>query len=67
MFRTRQAPSPTGYLHLGTARQILFTRLFAQKNNGKWYLRLEDTDQKRLMPDAANSLFKGVKRNWFKS
>jgi len=49
MFRTRQAPSPTGYLHLGTVRQILFTKLLAQNKNGQWFLRLEDTDQKRLV------------------
>lgn len=52
IFRTRQAPSPTGYLHLGTARQILFTILFAKKNAGEWYLRLEDTDRNRLVQDS---------------
>jgi glutamyl-tRNA synthetase len=61
MFRTRQAPSPTGYLHLGTARQILFTILFAKKNQGQWYLRLEDTDQKRLNKDSAKMLLEVLK------
>jgi glutamyl/glutaminyl-tRNA synthetase len=55
-FRTRQAPSPTGYLHLGTARTVLFTKLFALINEGKWYLRLEDTDRNRLQPQAAKNL-----------
>ncbi len=55
-FRTRQAPSPTGYLHLGTTRQILFTALFANKNQGQWYLRLEDTDRNRLQSDSARKL-----------
>ncbi|MEI6728317.1 MAG: glutamate--tRNA ligase family protein [bacterium] len=55
-FRTRQAPSPTGYLHLGTARTVLFTKLFALINEGKWFLRLEDTDRNRLQPEAAKNL-----------
>lgn len=56
MYRTRQAPSPTGYLHFGTARTMLFTQLIARKNLGIWYLRLEDTDRLRLQPDAVGSL-----------
>jgi glutamyl-tRNA synthetase len=55
-FRTRQAPSPTGYLHFGTARQMLFTALFAIINEGDWYLRLEDTDRARLNQDSVGSL-----------
>lgn len=55
-FRTRQAPSPTGYLHLGTTRQILFTLLLAKSNQGQWFLRVEDTDQNRLNPDAVTNL-----------
>jgi len=55
-FRTRQAPSPTGYLHFGTARTVLFTKLFAQINKGVWYLRLEDTDRNRLQVGAVGSL-----------
>jgi glutamyl-tRNA synthetase len=55
-FRTRQAPSPTGYLHFGTARQLLFTALFAIINDGEWYLRLEDTDRARLNQDSVGSL-----------
>jgi glutamyl-tRNA synthetase len=60
MFRTRQAPSPTGYLHFGTARTMLFTKLFALKNDGTYYLRLEDTDRNRLNPDAALGLLKNL-------
>jgi glutamyl-tRNA synthetase len=56
MFRTRQAPSPTGYLHIGTARTVLFTKLFAMINNGVWYLRLEDTDRNRLQSEAVKTL-----------
>jgi glutamyl-tRNA synthetase len=47
MIKTRFAPSPTGYLHLGGARTALFNWLFAQKNNGVFYLRIDDTDKKR--------------------
>jgi|GEM_PF-630904 len=56
IFRTRQAPSPTGYLHIGTARQFLFTKIFARVNQGKWYLRIEDTDRSRLMPEAVQKM-----------
>jgi glutamyl-tRNA synthetase len=59
-FRTRQAPSPTGYLHLGTARTMLFTKLFALQNNGIYYLRLEDTDRNRLQKEAATSLVENL-------
>jgi nondiscriminating glutamyl-tRNA synthetase len=61
-FRTRQAPSPTGYLHLGTARQILFTKIFAKTQNGEWYLRLEDTDQNRLQVDSPKKLLKALEK-----
>jgi glutamyl-tRNA synthetase len=59
-FRTRQAPSPTGFLHLGTARTMLFTKLFALKNDGIYYLRLEDTDRNRLQKEAATSLVENL-------
>ena len=55
-FRTRQAPSPTGYLHLGTARTVLFTKLMSKIHSGIYYLRLEDTDRNRLQPETANVL-----------
>ena len=60
MFRTRQAPSPTGYLHIGTARTVLFTKLFAMINDGKWYLRLEDTDRNRLQSEAVKTLLNAL-------
>ena len=47
MIRTRFAPSPTGSLHIGGLRTALFAYLFAKKNNGKFILRIEDTDQSR--------------------
>src|SRR4051812_19358796 len=50
--RTRIAPSPTGDWHLGTARTALFTYLFARHSDGKFYLRVEDTDQARLVEGA---------------
>ena len=48
--RTRYAPSPTGYLHIGGARTALFNYLFAKHNNGKFIFRLEDTDVSRNVP-----------------
>ena len=45
--RVRIAPSPSGNLHIGTARTALFNYLFAKKNNGKFILRIEDTDAER--------------------
>lgn len=51
--RTRFAPSPTGYLHLGSLRTALFNWLWAQKNGGQFILRLEDTDQARTVAGAA--------------
>ena len=46
--RTRFAPSPTGFMHLGGLRAALYGYLFARKNGGKFILRIEDTDQVRL-------------------
>lgn len=59
-FRTRQAPSPTGYLHLGTARIILYTKLLAKKKQGVYFLRIDDTDQKRLVSDAVYKMMEAV-------
>ena len=50
--RVRFAPSPTGALHIGGVRTALFNYLFAKKNNGVFYLRVEDTDQNRFVPGA---------------
>ncbi|XP_055911743.1 probable glutamate--tRNA ligase, mitochondrial [Eupeodes corollae] len=54
--RVRFAPSPTGYLHLGGLRTALYNYLFALKNNGKFILRIEDTDQTRLVAGATKSI-----------
>jgi len=50
--RVRFAPSPTGALHIGGVRTALYNYLFAKKNNGKFILRIEDTDSTRFVPDA---------------
>jgi nondiscriminating glutamyl-tRNA synthetase len=54
--RVRFAPSPTGYLHLGSLRTALFNYLFAKHNGGKFILRIEDTDQSRKVEGAVESL-----------
>ena len=58
---TRFAPSPTGYLHIGSARTALFNFLFAKKNNGKFLLRIEDTDKSRSTPEATAAIIEGLK------
>ncbi|EAA27549.3 hypothetical protein GE21DRAFT_4798 [Neurospora crassa] len=55
--RTRFAPSPTGYLHLGSLRTALFNYLLAKATGGQFILRIEDTDQTRLVHDAEQRLF----------
>ncbi|XP_075035596.1 nondiscriminating glutamyl-tRNA synthetase EARS2, mitochondrial [Mixophyes fleayi] len=54
--RVRFAPSPTGFLHLGGLRTALYNYLFAKKHGGAFILRLEDTDQSRLVPGAADGI-----------
>ncbi|XP_055077404.1 probable glutamate--tRNA ligase, mitochondrial isoform X2 [Periophthalmus magnuspinnatus] len=54
--RVRFAPSPTGFLHLGGLRTALYNYLFAKKYGGTFILRLEDTDQSRLVPGAAQAI-----------
>ena len=54
--RTRIAPSPTGAPHVGTAYMALFNRAFAQKNNGKMVLRIEDTDQERSTQESEQAI-----------
>ncbi|GME66011.1 Glutamyl/glutaminyl-tRNA synthetase class Ic [Neofusicoccum parvum] len=54
--RTRFAPSPTGYLHLGSLRTALFNYLLAKRTGGQFLLRIEDTDQKRTVSDAESRL-----------
>lgn len=58
--RTRFAPSPTGYLHVGGARTALFNWLFARKHGGKLILRIEDTDEKRNTPEARAAITEGL-------
>ena len=50
--RVRFAPSPTGYLHIGNIRTVVYDWLFAKQHDGKMVLRIEDTDQTRYVPDA---------------
>ena len=58
--RTRFAPSPTGYLHLGGLRTALYTYLFARRNGGKFVLRIEDTDQEREVPGAVDLIYQSM-------
>jgi len=60
--RTRFAPSPTGYLHVGGARTALFNWLFARKHGGVFVLRVEDTDEARNTEEARQAIFDGM--NW---
>ena len=57
---TRFAPSPTGDLHIGGARTALFNYLFAKNNNGKFLLRIEDTDKKRSTESAIKAIYQGL-------
>lgn len=58
--RTRVAPSPTGFAHVGTAYAALFNWAFAKKNNGKFVLRLEDSDVDRNVPGAEEAIYSGL-------
>ena len=58
--RVRFAPSPTGPLHIGGVRTALYNYLFAKKNNGKMILRIEDTDQNRLVLGAEDYIIKSL-------
>lgn len=60
--RTRFAPSPTGFLHVGGARTALFNWLYARQNGGKFILRIEDTDDKRNTEEAYKVIYDGL--NW---
>ena len=65
--RVRIAPSPSGNLHIGTARTALFNYLFAKKNNGKFILRIEDTDAERTSQEYIDNIFDSLKAlglNW---
>lgn len=58
--RTRFAPSPTGFIHLGSLRTALYNYLLARSTGGQFLLRLEDTDQKRLVPGAEENIYKSL-------
>lgn len=58
--RTRFAPSPTGYLHVGGARTALFSWLYARKHGGKFILRIEDTDLERSSQDSVDAILEGM-------
>lgn len=59
--RVRFAPSPTGYLHIGGARTALFNWFFARQHNGKFILRIEDTDTERLKEDSVSQILTSMK------
>ena len=61
MVRTRFAPSPTGYMHIGNLRTALYTYLIAKKENGKFILRIEDTDTERLVEGAIEIILNVLK------
>ena len=60
MVRVRIAPSPTGFMHVGTARTALFNWLFAKKNRGIFILRIEDTDRERSKEEYEKNIFEGL-------
>src|SRR5262245_6112404 len=60
--RVRFAPSPTGYLHIGSARTFIFNWLYARRNNGTMILRIDDTDIDRNTDASLNSIYEGL--NW---
>jgi glutamyl-tRNA synthetase len=62
MAKTRFAPSPTGYLHIGGARTALFSWLYARRHGGPFVLRIEDTDLERSTPESVNAILEGM--NW---
>lgn len=59
--RTRFAPSPTGYMHIGNLRTALYSYLIAKQDNGDFILRIEDTDQKREVKDAIDLIYQVLK------
>ncbi|MGH8558657.1 MAG: glutamate--tRNA ligase [Methylococcales bacterium] len=58
--RTRFAPSPTGYLHIGGVRTALFSWLYARKHGGEFILRIEDTDLERSTSESVNAILEGM-------
>ena len=64
MVRTRFAPSPTGYLHIGGARTALFSWAYARRHGGKFILRVEDTDRERSTEAATQAILDAME--WLK-
>src|SRR2546423_1395908 len=62
MLRVRFAPSPTGFLHIGSARTFIFNWLYARRNGGVMILRIDDTDIERNTQASLDSIFEGL--NW---
>src|SRR5438552_7678565 len=62
MLRVRFAPSPTGFLHIGSARTFIFNWLYARRNGGTMILRIDDTDVERNTEQSLQSIFEGL--NW---
>ena len=60
--RTRFAPSPTGYMHVGNLRTALYTWLIARHSGGKFILRIEDTDQGRLVEGATDVIYATLRK-----
>ena len=58
--RVRLAPSPTGTLHIGTARTAMFNWLFARRQGGQFLLRIEDTDSARSKPEYTANILEGL-------
>ena len=61
MVRTRFAPSPTGYMHLGNLRSALYTWLYARHNGGRFILRIEDTDRGRYVEGAVEVIYRTLR------
>src|SRR3954466_12884372 len=60
MLRLRFAPSPTGFLHIGSARTFIFNWLYARHNGGTMILRIDDTDLERNTEESLRSIFEGL-------
>ena len=59
--KVRIAPSPTGFLHIGTGQSALYNWLFAKKMGGKFYLRIEDTDRERSTKEYEESILRALR------
>src|SRR5688572_27906240 len=60
--RTRFAPSPTGFIHIGSVRTALFNWLYSRKHGGTYVLRIDDTDQQRNVAEALATILHGFRR-----